>query len=76
MFYFIGLLNAHINVSGERGGGVAGISWGLDCQNSHCHREFDRRLWHRGGTGILGIKLCHVSSESDLNFSKLSNSQG
>ena len=32
------------------GGGGAGITWGLDSQNSHCPREFDRRLWHRGGT--------------------------
>ena len=30
--------------------GMAGIHWGLDCQNSHCPREFDRRLWHRDGT--------------------------
>ena len=29
---------------------LAGIPWGLDGQNSHCRREFDRRLWHRGGT--------------------------
>ena len=27
---------------------MAGIPWGLDCQNSHCPREFDRRLWHTG----------------------------
>ena len=30
--------------------GVVGIPWGLDCQNSHCPRGFDRRLWHRGVT--------------------------
>ena len=29
---------------------MAGIPWGLDCQNSHCPREFDRRRWHRGVT--------------------------
>ena len=35
---------------GGRGGGeFAGILWGLHSQNSHCPREFDRRLWHRGG---------------------------
>ena len=26
------------------------IPWGLDCQNSHCPREFERRLWHRTET--------------------------
>ena len=26
------------------------ILWGLDSQNSHYPRDFDRRLWHRGGT--------------------------
>ena len=31
-------------------GWVTGIPWGLDSPNSHCPREFDRRLWHRGGT--------------------------
>ena len=31
-------------------GGVAGIPRGLDSPNSHCPREFDRRLWHRVGT--------------------------
>ena len=31
-------------------GGVVGIPWGLDSENSHCPRKFDRRLWHRGGT--------------------------
>ena len=32
-------------------GGLGGRDiLGLDCQNSHCRREFDRRLWHRGGT--------------------------
>ena len=32
-------------------GGVAGILWGLHSQNSHTALgEFDRRLWHRGGT--------------------------
>ena len=30
--------------------GEGGITSGLDSQNSHCPREFDRRLWHRGGT--------------------------
>ena len=74
------------------GGEMAGILWGLDCQNSHCPREFDRRLWHRGGTldvsarksqriwrhvqGILDTKLCHMGGELDSNFSKLSNSLG
>ena len=29
---------------------MAGIPWGLDGQNSHYPQEFDRRLWHRGGT--------------------------
>ena len=34
------------------GGGkeVACIRRGLDSQNSHCPREFDRRLLHRDGT--------------------------
>ena len=32
-------------------GGSRGDTLGeLDCQNSHSPREFDRRLWHRGGT--------------------------
>ena len=30
--------------------GVAGIPYELDCQNSLCLQEFDRQLWHRGGT--------------------------
>ena len=29
---------------------MADIPWGLDSQNSRCPREFDGRLWHRGGT--------------------------
>ena len=42
--------------TGAGGGGgegrleVAGILYGLDSQNSHCSREFDRRVWHNGGT--------------------------
>ena len=58
-------LNAPVNVflPPEWGvGEVAGIPWGLDSQNSHCLWEFDRRLWHRGGTLDVSarklMKLC------------------
>ena len=29
---------------------MAGIPWGLDSQSIHYPQEFDRQLWHRGGT--------------------------
>ena len=60
---------------GAGGAGMAGIPWGLDSQSRHYPQEFDRRLWHRGGTldvsarndvqiwmhvqGILDTKLSH-----------------
>ena len=68
-----------------RMGEVVDIPWGLDSQNSHCPREFDIRLWNRGGTLDVSarklMKLClnlkarHMGRELD-NFSKLSNSLG
>ena len=30
--------------------GVPGIPWGLGSQNSHRPQEFNRQLWHGGGT--------------------------
>ena len=55
---------------------MAGILWGLHSQNSHSPREFDRRLWHRGGTLdvsarklkklCLNLKARHMGRE--LNF--------
>ena len=47
--------NVPINVFPQMGGGGGG-GWGLDCQNSHCPQEFDRRLWHRGRTLAVSEK--------------------
>ena len=75
----------HLSMFSPQNGVGGGIPWGLDSQNSHCPREFDRRLWHRGGTLDVSVrklmKLClnlkarHMGRELD-NFSKLSNSLG
>ena len=46
--------------------GLVGIPWGLDCQNCHCPREFDRRLWHRGGTLDVSAR------KSQRNYVKIS----
>ena len=72
--------------SGRARGEVADIRWGLDSQDSHCPREFDRRLWHKGRhlryfsekteeivskfEGCFNTKLSHMSRELD-NFTKL-----
>ena len=34
----------------SEGGRVAGIPRGIDSQNKSCPQEFDRQLWHIGGT--------------------------
>ena len=52
----------------SRGGG---IPWGLDSQNSHHPQEFDRWLWHRGGTldasASLFVCLCWgLTSQSTI----------
>ena len=41
---------------------MAGIPWGLDSQNSHCPQEFDRRLWHRGGT----LAICFSEKTEEI----------
>ena len=64
--------------------GVALIPLGLDSQNRHCPWEFDRRLWHRGGTldvssekisRKLGINLKAHPGDSDTKLCHIGGNQ-
>ena len=51
---------------------MALIPLGLDCQNRHCPWEFDRRLWHRGGTlDVSSENLKEIRYKFDVSSENL-----
>ena len=64
----LSMLSPRMGRGWGRGGGArrAGIPWGLDSQNSHCPRDFDRRLWHKGGT--LSVSARKLTEEIMSKF--------